>query len=210
VVIKGMPKFASFPFPALVYYQRQVPSVIYQQEAKNMTLPIITERLILRNFTYGDIQDIIKIVSHPSVARITTNIKSNETAVRKYIDKLNSYQPFEKDKYYDLAIERKIDGKVVGLLGLMCEDHQQGLIGWALGINYRGNGYVTEGARALILYGFSELHLHRIYAKTSHINTASWRVMERVGMRKEAHLREVEFRDGEWIDEFIYAVLADE
>jgi len=175
-----------------------------------MTLPIFTERLILRSLTYNDIQDIIEIVSHPSVARITTNIKANESEVRKYIDKQKSYQPFEKDKYYDLAIERKEDGKVVGLLGLMCEDHKQGLIGWALGVDYRGNGYATEGARALMMYGFSELNLHRIYAKTSSINTASWKVMERVGMRKEAHFREAEFRDGQWIDVLVYAILADE
>lgn len=174
-----------------------------------MTLPIFTERLILRQFTYNDIQDIIEIVSHPSVARIT-NIEANESEVKKYIDKQESYQPFEKDKYYDLAIERKKDGKVIGLLGLMCENHKQGLIGWALGVDYRGNGYVTEGAKSLITYGFSELDLHRIYAKTSNINTASWKVMERVGMRKEARLREAEFRDGDWIDVLIYAILADE
>ncbi len=172
-----------------------------------MTLPIFTERLILRRFTYNDVQDIIGIVSHPSVARVTTNLEANESKVKEYIDKQNSYQPFEKDKYYDLAIERK-DGKVMGLLGLMCVDHKQALIGWALGIDYRGNGYVTEGARSLMMYGFSELGLHRIYAKTSNINTPSWKVMERVGMRKEAHLCESEFRDGEWIDVLIYAILA--
>jgi RimJ/RimL family protein N-acetyltransferase len=175
-----------------------------------MTLPIFTERLVLRNLTYSDIQDVVEIASDPSVVRVTTNLEANEAKVREYIDKQRSYRPFERDKYYDLAIERKKDGKVVGLLGLVSKDHKQGLIGWALGVDYRGNGYATEGARALVMYGFSELDLHRIYAKTSNINTASWKVMERVGMRKEAHLREAEFRDGEWIDVLIYAILADE
>jgi len=175
-----------------------------------MTLPILTERLILRRFTHKDIPAIIEIVSHPSIARITTTIKANEVSVKAYVDEQNTYKPFEKGKYYDLGMERKADGRVVGLLGLMCEDHQQALIGWALGVDYRGHGYVTEAARALIAYGFSELRLHRIYAKTSNINTASWRVMERVGMRKEAQLREAEWRDGEWIDGLIYAILADE
>lgn len=175
-----------------------------------MTLPIVTDRLVLRNFTYDDIQDIIEIVSHPSVARITVNIEANESKVRQYIDKQNSCQPFAKSKYYDLAIERKADGKVIGLVGLMCKDHKQALIGWALGIDYRGNGYATEAARALIAYGFSQLGLHRIYAKTSNINTPSWRVMERVGMKKEAELREAEYRDGRWIDVLIYAILAGE
>jgi len=175
-----------------------------------MTLPISTERLILRRPAHKDIQDIIEIVSHPSVARVTTEIEANESKVREYIDKQHSYKPFEKNKYYDLMIERKEDGKVVGLMGLMCEDHQQGMIGWALGIEYRGHGYAIEGARALIGYGFSELDLHRIFAKTSNFNTASWKLAERIGMRKEAHLREAELRDGKWIDVLTYGVLADE
>ena len=175
-----------------------------------MTLPILTERLILRGFTYSDVQDMIEIVSHPSVARITTHIQANASSVRAYIEKQRSLTPFEKDKYYDLAVERQEDGKVIGLIGLMRRDHKQALIGWALGVDYRGNGYATEGARALIGYAFSELGVHRIYAKTSNINIASWKVMERVGMRQEAHFREAELRAGQWIDVLIYALLADE
>jgi RimJ/RimL family protein N-acetyltransferase len=175
-----------------------------------MTLPIYTERLILRRFTYIDIPDIIEIVSHPSVARITRNIEANEIKVRKFIAEQNSYQAFEVDKYFHLAVERAEDGKVMGILSLLCGDHAQGEIGWSLGIEHRGNGYAVEGARALMRYGFSVLKLHRIQAKTTSINSASWKVMERVGMRKEAQLQEAEYRDGEWIDGLIYANLADE
>lgn len=152
----------------------------------------------------------INILSHPSVARVTLNLAANEPTIRQYIDKQLSYQPFEIDKYYDLAIEWVADGIVIGLLGLMHQEHQQALMGWALGIDFRGNGYVTEAARALIQYGFCELNLHRMYAKTSNINAASWKVMERVGMRKETQLREAELRDGKWIDVGIYAILGEE
>ena len=105
-----------------------------------MTLPIKTERLSLRRFTHNDIQDIIVFISHPSVARATPDIKPNEPTVIKYIDKQNSYQPFEQDKCFDLAIERKEDGKVIGLLSLICRRHKQGEIGWGLGIDHRGQG----------------------------------------------------------------------
>jgi len=175
-----------------------------------MTLPIITKRLILRRFTYDDSPDILELVSHPSVARITTNIEASESKVREYIDKQNSIPPFEKNRWFDLGIEKKDDGKVIGLLSFVCEDHQQGAIGWSLGIDHRGKGYVTEGARALISYAFTALALHRIRATTSSINPASWKVMERIGMRKEAHFHEVELRDGEWIDVLVYGILAKE
>jgi RimJ/RimL family protein N-acetyltransferase len=175
-----------------------------------MSLPITTERLILRRFTYDDVQDILDFVSHPSVARIVTEIEATKTGVIKCIDMKNSYKLFEKDKCFDLAIERKEDCKVIGLLSLICKNHMQGQIGWSLGIKNRGLGYATEAARALIEYGFNILGLHRIYADTTSENSASWRVMERLGMRKEACLREAEFRGGKWLDYLKYGILASE
>jgi RimJ/RimL family protein N-acetyltransferase len=173
-----------------------------------MTLPIVTGRLVLRSLADRDVEDVLAMVSQPSIARVTTNIEGTADGVKRYIDELRSYRPFEEGFYHDLALER--DGRVIGLLGLKCQDHRQGMIGWGLATEYRGHGYATEGARALITLGFSELGLHRIYATTSHVNKPSWRVMERLGMRREARLREAEFRDGAWIDVLIYAVLADE
>lgn len=173
-----------------------------------MTLPITTERLILRRFTYEDIPDVIAFVSHPSVARATPEIKGTEAGVGKYIDLQNSYEPFELDRCSDLAVARKEDGKVIGLLSLVCREHKQGEIGYALGVRHRGQGYATEAAWALTTYGFASLGLHRIYATTSSVNTGSWGVMERLGMSREGHLRETELRDGEWVDTFVYGMLA--
>ena len=62
----------------------------------------------------------------------------------------------------------------------------------------------------MMSYGFGTLGLHRISADTTSANPASWRVMERLGMRCEAHLLEAEHRDGEWSDYYIYGILADE
>ena len=122
-----------------------------------MTLPITTEHLILRRFTYNDIPDIIETVTQTSVTRITSNIEPNEPGVKKFIDEKNSYHAFEKEKYFYLAIERKEDKKVMGLLSLMYGDHKQGAIGWSLGVSFRGKGYASEGAKALMKYAFTVL-----------------------------------------------------
>lgn len=175
-----------------------------------MTLPIVTERLVLRRYTYDDIPDVLEFVSHPSVGKATPEIEATESGVRKYIDLQNSYQPFERGKCFDLAIERKQDGKVIGLLSLVCREHQQGEIGWALGVVYRGQGYATEAARALMAYGFTSLGLHRIHAGTDSGNPDSWQVMERLGMRREGYLREAAFEDGKRVDVVIYGMLADD
>ena len=174
-------------------------------------LPIVTERLVLRRYTHDDIPDVLGFASQPSVAGVTSRrIPATEEGVRKYIDLQNSYQPFEEDKVFELAIERKEDGKVIGLLGLIHQDGGQGEVGWALGVEYRGQGYATEAARALMDYGFKSLGLHRIHADTSTENPASWRIMERLGMRREGLLRGAVYEEGEWVDRYVYGVLADE
>ena len=176
-----------------------------------MTLPIVTERLVLRRYTRDDVPDVLALASHPSFAwLISRNTQVTEEVVRKYIDRQISYQPFEKEKVFELAVERKEDGKVIGLLGMIRRDQWQGEIGWGLGVEYRGQGYATEAARAVMDYGFSSLGLHRIYANTDSDSIASWRVMERLGMRREGLLRGAVYKEGKWIDQCIYGMLADE
>ena len=176
-----------------------------------MTLPIVTKRLVVRRYTHDDVPDVLVFASQPSVASVTSErIGATEEGVRKYIALQKSYQPFEKDQVFELAVERKEDGRVIGLLGLIRGDHRQGEMGWALGVEYRGQGYATEAARALMDYGFNSLGLHRIHADTNSDNRASWRVMERLGMRREAQLREAVYREGKWLDRVIYGMLAEE
>jgi ribosomal-protein-alanine N-acetyltransferase len=176
-----------------------------------MTLPIVTERLVLRRYTHDDIADVLGFASQPSLAGVTSErIQATEEGVRKYIELQKSFQPFEKDKVFELAVEQKENGKVIGLVGLICRDHGQGEIGWALCVEHRGQGYAVEAARALMDYGFGMLGLHRIHADTNSHNLASWRVMERLGMRREALLRGAVYAEGKWLDRYIYGVLADE
>ena len=175
-----------------------------------MSLPISTERLVLRRFTHDDVADLLACVSEPSFARATPEIEATEAGVRAYIDAQNGLAPFAQDKCFDLAIERKRDGRVLGLLTLVRKAHGQGEIGYALGLAYRGRGYATEAARGLLAYAFAELGLHRVQATTHPDNRGSWRVMERLGMRREGHLREAVFSEGKWTDELIYGLLASE
>jgi ribosomal-protein-alanine N-acetyltransferase len=84
-------------------------------------------------------------------------------------------------------------------------------IGWVFNRAYHGHGYATEAAMALLRYGFETLHLHRIIATAQPENVASWRVMEKLGMRREAHFRKCIMRpDDRWWDEYFYALLEEE
>lgn len=175
-----------------------------------MTLPITSHRLILRRFRYEDIPDLIEFTAHPSVASEVEELGTTESEIRKYIDLQNSFEPFEKGKVFDLAIELKQSAKLIGLLTLIIKNHQKGEIGYGLGIDYRGQGYATEAARTLIDYGFSQLKLHRVQAIASSANPKSWQVMERLGMKAEGRLREASFKDEQWYDLLYYGILENE
>lgn len=84
-------------------------------------------------------------------------------------------------------------------------------IGWCLDPAYGEQGYATEASRALLRACFVDLGLRRVTAGCFADNVASWRLMERLGMRREAHtVRDLRHRSGRWLDGLRYALLADE
>jgi len=174
---------------------------------------ITSDRLILRRFTHDDIPDILDVVTDPSVARETPEIPHDEEKLVGYVDGQNALAAFETKKCFDLAIERRSDGRVIGLVSLVNDGHRQAEIGWALGIDHRRQGYATEAASALVASAIERHDFHRVSASTTFDNDPSWRVMERIGMRKEAHLRQAAppaKAGGPWHDRVIYAILAEE
>jgi ribosomal-protein-alanine N-acetyltransferase len=111
-----------------------------------------------------------------------------------------------------LAVLEKSSGDFLGHMAFhpwfVAKTHE---IGWAFAREHQGRGYATEAATALLLYAFETLACHRAIATCQPENTASWRVAEKLGMRREGHFRQCILRpNGEWWDEYFYALLADE
>jgi RimJ/RimL family protein N-acetyltransferase len=178
-----------------------------------MILPIETERLLLRKYQDGDVADILAYSSDADfwLAR-NLDWPVSEEGVRAYWEAQRDLDPATDPAWFSLVIELKAENKVVGQVGLgfvVTGAHRQGTIGWLLGRRYRGRGLASEAARALMAAGF-RLGLHRIAARTGLDNERSWHVMERLGMRREAHFVESRVVEGEWRDEVVYAILADE
>ncbi|HEY1428037.1 MAG TPA: GNAT family protein [Candidatus Tumulicola sp.] len=112
----------------------------------------------------------------------------------------------------DLATELVDVGKVIGsiTLAVVSRAHQTGMIGYAFSNLCWNRGYATEAAAALVRTGFEVLGLHRIWATCDTRNVASWRVMEKIGMRREAFFRRDVLQKGEWRDSYLYAALREE
>ena len=84
-------------------------------------------------------------------------------------------------------------------------------LGWTLLPDRTGNGYATEAVRAVLRICFEDLGLRRVTADCFAANETSWRLMERLGMRREAHtVSEALHRSGEWLDGYAYALLSDD
>lgn len=178
-----------------------------------ITEPVTTERLSLRPFTLADEADMLDFESRPEVARYLYNqprtpennatelaLRTTQSAIRKEGDTLV------------LAIELPDEGKVIGytLLTWLSATHLQGEFGYVLHPDYARRGYATEAADAMLRLGFEQLGLHRIIGRCDTRNGASAALMERLGMRREAHLVEAEIFKGEWGSELHYAILATE
>jgi len=175
-----------------------------------------TERLVVRRFEDRDVPDIIDYSRHDKgdeFRRRNIGYALTEQGVRKWWDPMKTMTTDEATNWLALVIEVKALGRVVGNTGFntkKLEDQRQGSIGWTLGNAFEGNGYVTEAVVALLDYLFSIEGFHRAFAMTSVDNERSWRLMERLGMRREAHFVKNCYHDHGWVDEYVYAILAEE
>ena len=130
---------------------------------------------------------------------------------------------FEDPERLAKTLVLELDGEVIGDLMLAIEDAWsqsevaaqargvQAELGWCLDPRHQGRGYATEAVAGLMRLCFEDLGLRRVTANCFADNEQSWRLMERLGMRREVHtVRESLHRSGEWLDGMGYALLADE
>ncbi len=175
-----------------------------------------TERLIVRRFEERDVPDILAYSQYEQDDRFRKrNVDWELTveSVRQWWTPMMAMKPEEAINWLSLVIELKAEQRVIGNVGFNAKrtgEKLQGMIGWTLGVTDEGYGYATEAAEALLDFLFLTAGFHRVYALTSPKNDKSWRLMERLGMRREAHFRQNCFADGAWDDEYAYAILAEE
>jgi RimJ/RimL family protein N-acetyltransferase len=176
--------------------------------------PVRTERLTLRASTADDAEPTFAYRRLEPVARWLTRLPSD----------LETYRAaFTDPARLAATVIVELDGRIIGDFMLRVEDAwaqvevaeqargRQAELGWVLDPAFTGHGYATEAARRLLRVCFEELGVHRVVAGCFVDNGASWRLMERIGMRRETHsLRDGLHRSGRWLDGFTYAVLADE
>jgi RimJ/RimL family protein N-acetyltransferase len=175
--------------------------------------PIATERLVLRPFEAGDLEDVYAYQSRRDVTRFLYWEPRGRGEVREVLAARRAQVALrEAGDRLCLAIVWPPAGRVVGEVVLMWlhREHRQGEVGFVVNPEFQGLGIAREAAAAMLGVGFDGLGLHRIAGRCDALNAPSARVMERLGMRREAHFVHNEIFKGEWGDEFVYAMLEDE
>jgi RimJ/RimL family protein N-acetyltransferase len=169
--------------------------------------PLETERLVLRPYTGGDLENLHAVYSQPDVARwlyyeALTLEQSREKLARKIAD-----CELTEEHGLSAAVQLR-DGTYVGdaVLFDFSAEHKTIELGFSFDPRHQGKGYATEAARALLDWAFAQ-GLHRVIGRLEPRNTPSARVLEKLGMRLEGHLVENEWVKGEWQSELVYAIL---
>ena len=175
---------------------------------------IETKRLILREFSYADFEDVHGYASNLENIKYMICGPNSEEDTIEFLDDCISNIDKNPRTQYDFAITLKENGKVIGGCGIYLNDTlDEAMLGWVLHKNYWKKGYMTEAGKELVRFAFEELKLHRLYATCDAENYGSYRVMENIGMRREGHAiknRKVVGYKDEYHDVLFYGILKEE
>ena len=178
-----------------------------------VTLPIRTERLILRAITLDDVPAMHEYQGDEEVCRYIPPVpRTPEQIAERITTGIITAEITEEGKGMTLGVVRRDTGEFIGdvLLFWRSAEHRGGELGYQFNRGHYGQGFATEAAAAMLAVAFDVLDFHRVIGRIDARNPASGRVLEKIGMRQEAYLRENEWFKGQWSDEIDFAILAAE
>ena len=176
-------------------------------------LPPETERLAFRRFDGADLEPMHSYQSREDYAQYAWRGPRTREECERTLAENSGMRPWGRDgDSVRFAVSPRGSRELVGEIVLTLTDAAaaQVEIGWVVHPDHAGRGIASEAARAAIEFAFAELGAHRVCASLDALNVSSAKVCERIGMRLEATLRASHRQLGEWRDELIYAILADE
>lgn len=176
-----------------------------------MTHTYETERLLLRPLQVSDADRVEELAGDYEIAKTTLAIPHPypKGAAKEWITSVQAAN--EKGDSLSFAVTRKDTQELIGVIGLTIKnEHRRGELVYWIGKPCWGKGYGTEAAHRLLRIGFEDLGLNKIWSGAFAANPASWRIMEKVGMKHEGVLRQHVMKWGQAVDLTIYSMLREE
>jgi RimJ/RimL family protein N-acetyltransferase len=174
--------------------------------------PLSTERLIIRALTPDDAPRHHVLFADPDVVRYLYFGPFDRPAAQEHLARRSIVDLPVEGGWINFGVEVKGEGVLIGELamGFISATHAHYEVGYVFDPAYAGHGYATEGTAMIVELAFSGLGAHRVSGRLDARNDPSARVLERLGLRREANFIENEYVKGEWTDELVYAILAPE
>ena len=179
----------------------------------DMTLHLETPRLILRPFQDSDLEPFLAYRNDPEVAKYQSwDVPYPRESGIQFVDFMKIANSNHQAVWYQVAVELKSTREMIGDVAFctIVYDEQQALMGYSLARSYWHQGYAFEAVGCLLKYLFEDRGLHRVVAECDVENFASWKLLERLGFRREAHLLDNIYFKGKYGSEYHYAMLAHE
>jgi len=178
-----------------------------------MTFCLESNRILLRQFQDSDLESFLQYRNDPDVARYQGwKIPYSREKGTEFVEFMTTAFPAIQGEWFQAALGLKSTHEMIGDVGFVIrkDDGRQAFIGYSLARAHWGNGYAYEAVSRLLAYLFDELDLHRVVAECDVANVPSWKLLERLGLRREAHLVENIFFKGAYGSEYHYAMLGRE
>jgi RimJ/RimL family protein N-acetyltransferase len=178
-----------------------------------MLMEFKTERLYIRTVCIEDKDSMFRYRSDADTNKYLSLVPQSVEDIATFISK-TSFDINVPGTWFQFVIIEQASNILIGDVGIHFLDtdseNRQVEIGYTLDKDFRGKGYATEALKTIIDYLINSLNKHRIVASIDPVNTASIKLIERLGFRKEGHFIESIFFHGKWVDDLVYAVLAKE
>lgn len=175
-------------------------------------IEILTERLLLRPIQRNDAESVFNYRSDSITNNYQGWIPKTVDDVLVFINERVSPVLDMQDTWFQFVITIKENREIIGDIGLhfFDSDNKQVEIGCTIAKKEQKKGFAYEAMAEIIKFTFNNLNKHRIIASIDPRNEASIKLVNRLGMRQEAHFKESILQNGEWCDDLIYAILSKE
>ena len=173
---------------------------------------IRTKRLSIHDLEASDGPRIFSYRRRPEVARFQFWGTDSVDSIQSYIRALAAVEPGAAARWYQVGLYLLDNDKLIGDCGfrLLDSDPRQAELAITLAPEFQGAGYAAEALPGLLGYLFTTLEEHRVFASVDPQNVSAIQLLERIGMRKEAHFVKSLWFRGQWVDDVIFAMLAEE
>ncbi|MFF2747101.1 GNAT family N-acetyltransferase [Kitasatospora sp. NPDC058048] len=175
--------------------------------------PVVTDRLVLRSFTEADIDDLHDIQRRPDVTRyLLWDARTREETRTALATRISESELAGEGDNLAVAVELRESGRLIGEFNLdwLSAELGRAEIGFVMNPDHGGRGYATEAGREVLRLAFERYGFHRVVGMCNGDNVSSMRLMERLGMRREAFFVQGEMLKGQRADLAVYAMLGTE